>query len=347
MPSLAPLALTMGDPAGIGPDITLAAWRARTERALPAFVVYADANILQARATALGFSVPIQVVASPERAAAAFRDALPVIQVGNAFQITPGVPSSANAPITLAAIDQAAAAVMEGQARALVTNPIAKSVLYEAGFRHPGHTEYLAHLAQRHSGLVAPVVPVMMLVASELKVVPATIHIPLADVPRVLTADLLRRTIEIAISSLQRDFAIAQPRIAVAGLNPHAGENGTIGREDQDLIAPVIVKLREQGFHVTGPHSADTLFHPAARARYDAVVAMYHDQALIPIKTLAFDRGVNVTLGLPFVRTSPDHGTAFNIAGTGTASAESLIQALLLADQMASARAANARHPAP
>jgi 4-hydroxythreonine-4-phosphate dehydrogenase len=255
--------------------------------------------------------------------------------------IAPGQPSAASAKATIAAIDQATAAVMAGGARALVTNPIAKHVLYAAGFRHPGHTEYLAHLALvAHPG--DTIVPVMLLASRSvdpgLRVVPATIHIPLADVTSALTAASLATTIRITHAALKSDFGIANPRIAVAGLNPHAGEGGTIGQEEATLIAPVIAALKGEGLNVTGPHSADTLFHAAARTGYDAVVAMYHDQALIPIKTLAFDTGVNITLGLPFVRTSPDHGTAFDIAGTGKASPESFIQALLFADEMATLR---------
>jgi 4-hydroxythreonine-4-phosphate dehydrogenase len=339
---LAPLAVSMGDPAGIGPDITLMAWMARQARQIPPFALYGDSTVLRARAKALNILVPIQEIESLATAAETFAHALPVIGGALAGPIAPGQPSAASASATIAAIDQATAAAMSGSARALVTNPIAKHVLYAAGFRHPGHTEYLAHLAQAsHPG--ETIVPVMMLASRSvepgLRVVPATIHIPLADVPNALTAASLATTIRITHVALRSDFGIATPRIAVAGLNPHAGERGTIGTEETTLIAPVIAALKSEGLNVTGPHSADTLFHAAARTGYDAVVAMYHDQALIPIKTLAFDSGVNITLGLPFVRTSPDHGTAFDIAGTGKASPESLIQALLLADEMATLRA--------
>ena len=242
----------------------------------------------------------------------------------------------------IGAIDAATAAVMAGAARAVVTNPIAKSVLYAAGFSHPGHTEYLAALAERaHPG--ARCTPVMMLASDELRVVPLTVHVPVAAVPRLITAALIDATVRTTHAALQSDFAIAAPRIAVAGLNPHAGEHGSIGTEDRDVIAPAVVKLRRDGLDVTGPHSADTLFHAAARTGYDVVIAMYHDQALIPLKTLAFDSGVNVTLGLPFVRTSPDHGTAFDIAGQGKASPESLIAALRLADTLSTRRAATLR----
>lgn len=331
-----PLALTMGDPAGIGPDITLMAWTQRRALGLAQFVVYADARVLAERAAVLELEVPILSLTTPDEAVRAFDHALPVADCGTCGAIEAGKPSTANAAATIAAIDLATADVMAGKARALVTNPIAKSVLYAAGFRHPGHTEYLAYLAGR-AEIGRRIVPVMMLACDTLRVVSATIHIPLAAVPAALTRELLIETIEITAEGLRRDFAIAQPRIAVCGLNPHAGENGTIGMQERDLIGPVVAELAARGLCVTGPHSADTLFHAAARARYDAAVCMYHDQALIPIKTLAFDEGVNVTLGLPFVRTSPDHGTAFDIAGTGKASASSLIAALRMAEAIARA----------
>ncbi len=250
----------------------------------------------------------------------------------------PGCPSPDHAAAIIGAIDLATQAVQSGTARAMVTNPIAKSVLYAAGFGFPGHTEYLAHLAEQ-GGRTRPVRPVMMIASATLNVVPVTVHIPLADVPAALSASVLRETILITHAALMTDFGIARPRLAVAGLNPHAGESGTIGHEERDMILPVIADLKARGIDVTGPHSADTLFHAAARARYDVAIAMYHDQALIPIKTLAFDTGVNVTLGLPFIRTSPDHGTAFDIAGTGASSPSSLIEAILLADRMATSRA--------
>jgi 4-hydroxythreonine-4-phosphate dehydrogenase len=231
----------------------------------------------------------------------------------------------------LQSIETAVGLVMDGQACAVVTNPIAKATLASAGFAHPGHTEFLAALAERHRP-AERFHPVMMLAAEEVRVVPLTIHIPLSEVPRAVTRELIRRTVHVV------DRAFVRPRIAVAGLNPHAGESGMIGREDVDVIAPAIAELKAEGVDIRGPLPADTMFHAAARSRYDVAIAMYHDQALIPIKTLAFDRGVNVTLGLPFVRTSPDHGTAFDIAGRGVASPESLIQALLMAGTMAAER---------
>lgn len=339
---LAPLALSIGEPAGIGPDIALMAWQARQARLLPSFAVFGDPDVLRMRAKALNLLVPVHEIASLATAADTFAHALPVMAGPSAGEVIAGQPNSGSARATITAIDAAAAAVMAGSARALVTNPIAKHVLYAAGFQHPGHTEYLAHLARAaHPG--ETIVPVMMLASRALdpalRVVPATIHIALAAVPNALTAAHIATTIRITHAALKSDFGIANPRIAVTGLNPHAGEGGTIGDEELTIIAPVIAALAAEGLAITGPHSADTLFHAAARSRYDGVVAMYHDQALIPIKTLAFDSGVNVTLGLPFVRTSPDHGTAFDIAGTGKASPESLIQALLMADEMATLRA--------
>jgi 4-hydroxythreonine-4-phosphate dehydrogenase len=236
----------------------------------------------------------------------------------------------------IAAIEAATAAVAAGHASAIVTAPISKETLYATGFPFPGHTEFLAELAARHRpGQTFH--PVMMLACDQLRVVPLTIHIPLQDVPGRITADLLTSTARILAADLTRYFGLARPRIAIAGLNPHAGEGGTIGREEVEVIAPAIARLRGEGLDIAGPLSADTMFHAAARARYDAAICMYHDQAHLPIKTLAFDEGVNVTLGLPFVRTSPDHGTAFDIAGTGKARPDSFIAALRLAAKMAAA----------
>lgn len=297
------------------------------------FCFYGDAAALTERASALRFDVAIEVIASASQAARIFGSALPVLHAPLATPSMAGHPATANAGATIASITRAVADVARGVARAVVTNPIAKSVLYGAGFKHPGHTEYLGALATQHWPGHS-VQAVMMLACDALKVVPLTIHVPLTSVPALITAELIASTVRIIDAALKRDFAIASPRIAVAGLNPHAGEDGTIGREDCDVIAPALAALRLEGFDVTGPLPADTMFHAAARATYDAALCMYHDQALIPIKTLAFDEGVNVTLGLPFVRTSPDHGTAFGIAGDGIASAKSLIEALKLADRM-------------
>lgn len=331
-----PLAVSMGDPAGIGIDITLTAWMAREARQLPSFVLFGCPKALSERAEQLGLSVPVVEVRSPAEGAAHFESALPVMALA-AGATTAGQPSPVSAGATIAAIESAVAAVLSGDAAAIVTNPIAKSVLYEAGFRYPGHTEFLAHLANQ-AFPQSPARAVMMLACDELRVVPLTIHIPLSAVPQSVSKASILETVRVTHEALRRDFGIAHPRIAVCGLNPHAGENGRIGREEIDVIAPALDALRVEGFLVSGPHSADTLFHAVAREAYDAAVCMYHDQALIPIKTLAFDRGVNVTLGLPFVRTSPDHGTAFGIAGSGTASPESFIAACLMARDMSARR---------
>jgi len=334
----APLAVSMGDPAGIGIEIAIRAWLQRSASVIPPFALYADPATVAARASLIGANAPLQICADLSSAAAAFSARLPVVSVPLAAPCFAGRPAPLNAPATIASIDAATAAVIAGHAAALVTCPIAKSVLYASGFRHPGHTEYLAHLAAGPAGVPA-VRPVMMLAGGGLRVVPLTIHVPLADVPRLVTGDGLLAVVRIVAAALESDFGIARPRIAVAGLNPHAGESGTIGHEDSSVIAPAIALLQAEGIAVTGPHPADTLFHAEARARYDAAVAMYHDQALIPVKTLAFDTGVNITLGLPFVRTSPDHGTAFDIAGQGSASPASFIEALRLAAGMARQRA--------
>ncbi|MDX2258537.1 MAG: 4-hydroxythreonine-4-phosphate dehydrogenase PdxA [Hyphomicrobiaceae bacterium] len=328
-----PLAVSMGDPAGIGLDIILAAWLQRGELALPAFVAFASVAALSERARLLGLDVPLHTISRVIEASAAVARGLPVIDTPAGAPVTPGRPQPATAPATLAAIDAAVAAVARGEARAVVTAPIAKSVLYAAGFGHPGHTEYLGALSRRHWP-DQPASPVMMLASDDLRVVPVTIHVPLSAVPALLTADAIETTIRITAAELQKRFSIARPRIAVAGLNPHAGESGTMGSEEIEIIAPAIARLCADGLDVRGPLPADTMFHAAARSRYDVAIAMYHDQGLVPLKTLAFDRAVNVTLGLPFVRTSPDHGTAFDIAGTGRADPASFIAALRMADRM-------------
>jgi 4-hydroxythreonine-4-phosphate dehydrogenase len=331
-----PLALTQGDPAGIGPEITLRAWMALREAGEAPFFVLSDPGHLEAAASRLGLPVPVAAV-TPATAAAAFADALPVVPLSSPVAIEPGRPDPATAAGTIEAIDRAVAAVRDGEAAAIVTNPIAKHVLYAAGFRHPGHTEYLAALAGR-PGEPAPRA-VMMLWSETLAVVPVTIHIALAEVPGRLDTALIVETGRIVARDLAARFGIERPRLALAGLNPHAGEGGAMGLEDREVVAPAIRQLQAEGIAATGPHPADTLFHPRARAAYDCALCMYHDQALIPIKTIAFDDGVNVTLGLPFIRTSPDHGTAFDIAGRGIARPDSLIAALRLAGRL-SARSA-------
>jgi 4-hydroxythreonine-4-phosphate dehydrogenase len=326
-----PLALTLGEPAGIGPDITLKAWQRRGELRLPPFYLLGDPAFLAQRAQLLGLDVPITEVA-PEGATQAFADALPVVPTGVPTTAQPRRPDATSAEAAIASIRQAVADVRAGRAAAVVTNPIAKSVLYRAGFRHPGHTEFLAELAAE-AGTVPQ--PVMMLWSPLLAVVPVTIHLPLREAIEQLSGPLITSTVRIVAASLKRQFGIPRPRIAISGLNPHAGEDGTLGTEDDAIIAPAIATLRNEGLDVRGPLPADTMFHEAARKTYDCAICMYHDQALIPIKTLAFDEGVNVTLGLPFIRTSPDHGTAFDIAGTGRANPTSLIAALQLAARMA------------
>lgn len=333
-----PLAVSMGDPAGIGPEITLRAWLERSDRGLAPFVVFGDKEMLGERARQFGLAVPIVAVASASEAVDAFGSALPVLHAPLNVRARPGAPDPENKLAIIGAIEAASAAVMDGDASAIITNPIAKHVVRDDNFPFPGHTEFLAALAGQHFGKAYR--PVMMLASHELRVVPLTVHTALASVPKMITRELIFETVRTAYTSLKTDFGITGPRIAVTGLNPHAGEEGTMGREEIEVIAPAIADLRAEGLPVTGPHPADTLFHAAARRNYDAVVAMYHDQALIPLKTLAFDEGVNVTLGLPFVRTSPDHGTAFDIAGKGRASATSLIAALKLASAIAAARTA-------
>jgi len=331
-----PLALTLGEPAGIGPDLTLALWTARKARGVPAFIAIGDPALLASRARLLKLDIPLAECA-PEEAAARFADALPVFPTKEAATASPGKPDRTSAPAARAAIDRAVGLASTGKVSAIVTNPIAKSVLYEAGFEFPGHTEYLAHLAAR-GGASVPL-PVMMIWCEELAVVPVTIHVPLKDVPALLNADLIVETGRIVARELAQRFGIARPRLAVCGLNPHAGEEGRLGREEIEIIGPAIARLVKEGIAAGGPYPADTLFHPEARKRHDAVIGMYHDQVLAPIKTIAFDRAVNVTLGLPFVRTSPDHGTAFDLAGTGRANPASLLAALKLAERLAATEA--------
>jgi 4-hydroxythreonine-4-phosphate dehydrogenase len=329
-----PLALTLGEPAGIGPDITFAAWRRRTELKLPPFYLLGDPDFVAARAKTLAHDVPIAVV-EPAAALAAFRTNLPVVDIGVAVRAKPGHPDETSAPAAIESIRRAVADVEAGRACAVVTNPVAKNVLYRSGFAEPGHTEYLAKLAEKSAG--TPIHPVMMLWSPELAVVPVTIHLPLKNIFAKLTTELIAETGRIVDRDLRQRFGIARPRLVLAGLNPHAGEDGGLGDEDIAIVRPAVERLLAEGIDARGPIPADSMFHQAARANYDAALAMYHDQALIPIKTLAFDHAVNVTLGLPFVRTSPDHGTAFDIAGTGRADPTSLIAALRLAARLSAA----------
>lgn len=330
----APLALSLGDPAGIGPEITVKAWRALREQG-PAFMVVGDA---QALASAPGVPAPIRVVTGPEEAVRTFAAAIPVLDLPLATPVVAGQPNPANGGAVIRWIETGAGLALSGQVSGLVTAPIAKASLYAAGFRFPGHTEFLADLtaAGAHDG---PRGPVMMLVAADLRVALVTIHSPLAAVPGLLTVEGIVNAGLVTAQALKRDFGIEHPRLVLAGLNPHAGESGTIGREEIDVLEPAVRSLADLGVAIRGPLPADSLFHAEARAAYDAVLCLYHDQALIPVKMLDFWGGVNVTLGLPIVRTSPDHGTGFDIAGRGLARPDSLIAAIRLAAQIA------ARHP--
>jgi 4-hydroxythreonine-4-phosphate dehydrogenase len=326
-----PLVLTMGEPAGIGGDIALASWLRRAE-GLPAFALIDDPARLAALARRLGHAVPIRAIETLAEVEAVWPSALPVLPHALAVPVEPGRLDPTNAPAVIGAIEKAVALVRAGDAGALVTNPIQKQTLYQAGFRHPGHTEFLAELAGPGT------VPVMMLACPELRVVPVSVHLSLRRAAETLETRHIVEAGRITAAALRRDFGIAAPRLAVAGLNPHAGEGGALGREDIEIVTPAVEALRAEGIAAFGPLSADTMFHQKARATYDAALCMYHDQALIPIKTIDFEGGVNVTLGLPFIRTSPDHGTALDIAGTGKASPVSLIAALRLAATMAAAR---------
>jgi 4-hydroxythreonine-4-phosphate dehydrogenase len=333
MVSSLPLALTLGEPAGIGPDIALMAWQRRAPGS--AFVVIGNAECLARRASLLGLEVPIAVIAAPDEAIAAFGTALPVLDRPLEGQGLPGKLDPAAAPAVVGAIEAAAAMALDGRVAGMVTSPIHKDALYRTGFAHQGHTDFLAHIA-REAGQAAE--PVMMLSAGSFRTVPLTVHIPLKEVAGAISEDLILRQARVVARDLSRLLG-RTPRLAVAGLNPHAGENGAIGTEERDVIAPAIARLRAEGLDVTGPLSADTLFHDEVRGNFDVFVCMYHDQALIPVKTVGFHEGVNTTLGLPFVRTSPDHGTALGLAGTGKANPSSLIAALDLARQLAVAKA--------
>jgi 4-hydroxythreonine-4-phosphate dehydrogenase len=327
-----PLALTLGEPAGIGPDLALSVWRRHTELDVPPFYLVADPDFLKSRAERLGLDVPVAAV-TPRTAVAAFGSALPVVAIDGPVTAAPGRPDRSSAPAAVASIRRAVADVMAGSAAAIVTNPVAKNVLYNWGFAEPGHTEFLATLVHEATGKTLR--PVMMLWSPELAVVPVTIHLPLKEIFKQLSVELVVETGRIVARDLARRFGLAHPRLAIAGLNPHAGEEGTLGEEDGVIVAPAVARLVAEGIDARGPLPADSLFHAQARATYDVALCMYHDQALIPIKTLAFDHAVNVTLGLPFVRTSPDHGTAFDIAGTGRADPTSLVAALRLAARLA------------
>lgn len=330
--SPSPLAITMGEPAGIGGELTLRAWQDRDTAGLPAFLCIDNPDRLRHLAAKLGWTIPIAEITAPSDAVSLFPTALPVLPLPLAETVIPGKLNVANAAPVLSAIETAVDLVRNGGASAVVTNPIHKSVLYEGGFRHPGHTEFLAELAgPGHRS-------VMMLACDQLRVVPITVHVSLRRAAETLTRDLIIETARITHAGLKQDFGIQSPRLAFAGLNPHAGEDGSMGDEEINIIGPAIQQLREEGIECIGPLSADTMFHEEARAQYDVALCMYHDQALIPIKTLDFHGGTNITLGLPFIRTSPDHGTALGLAGTGKANPTSFFNALKQAAVMAAHR---------
>ncbi len=324
--ALKPLALTMGDPAGIGGEVAAKAWRILAADFAPGFAIIADPFWVG------GLDVPMAVIRSLDQVADVFGAALPVLALPLPEIARPGRPDPANAPAVIASIERAVRLAQAGEASAVVTNPISKAVLYQAGFPHPGHTEFLGHLTGG--------APVMMLACPQLRVVPVTVHVSLRRALEGVTTAAIVRVARATAAALRRDFGIAAPRLAVAGLNPHAGEGGAMGAEEAEVIAPAVAALRAEGIDATGPYPPDTLFTDAARPTYDAAICMYHDQALIPLKTLDMAGGVNVTLGLPIIRTSPDHGTAFGIAGQGRADPGSLVAALRLAAELAERRAA-------
>lgn len=329
--ALPPLAISMGDPAGCGPQITGEAWKALHQSPGHAFYVIGDASL---------YDVPVAMISHPADAASVFGSALPIMPLKSRLQgVVRGTPDASMASGILESIERATLHVLSGDAAGVITNPISKAVLYSAGFNHPGHTEFLSAICEREKGEAFP--PVMMLVGGGLRVALATIHVPLLDVPRHLTPSHLRQVTQITCAALKQDFGLNAPRIALTGLNPHAGENGTIGTEERDIINPLARTLRSEGMDVTDARSADTVFAEMRDGRFDAVIAMTHDQGLIPVKTLDFWGGVNTTLGLPIIRTSPDHGTAYDAARDGTAKPDSLIAAIRLASEMAANRLQN------
>jgi 4-hydroxythreonine-4-phosphate dehydrogenase len=333
-PALSPLAVSLGDPAGIGPELIALAWSQRKALCLPAFMVAGGANVLQAAAATRGLDLPVALITDPRSAAEAFSDALPVLAATGDGLYRPGQPDQAGAALALHSLQFATTLARSGAASGIITGPVAKSALAQVGFTFPGQTEFLAHACD-----VDEEGAVMLLAGPSLKTVPLTVHCALADVSSLLTADLILRRCRVIAAAMARDFGLERPHLALAGLNPHAGEKGRMGGEELAVIAPAIAQLQAEGINASGPHPADTLFAPHKRSTYDVAVAMYHDQALVPLKTLDFDNGVNMTLGLPIVRTSPDHGTAFDIAGQGVARPDSLIAAIRLAAESATHRA--------
>nr|WP_298897554.1 4-hydroxythreonine-4-phosphate dehydrogenase PdxA [uncultured Altererythrobacter sp.] len=331
-----PLAISLGDPSGIGPEIIVRAWRQRAEAGLEPFAVIGGGEVLRAAAELLAVDCPIAQIGSLSQASSVFDSALPVLgdQDGTYH---PGAPNTEGAKLALSSLEQATKLAVDGMASAVVTAPIAKKLLEEVGFQHPGQTEFLAAACGLPDNA-----SVMMLAGPSLRTVPLTVHCPLADVAGLISTGLIATRGRIVAAALKRDFGIENPRIAVTGLNPHAGEDGKFGSEDRDIIAPAVAQLVAEGIAATGPHPADALFSPHSRSGFDAALCMYHDQALIPVKALDFDQGVNVTLGLPIIRTSPDHGTAFDIAGKGIADPGAMIAAIRMAGEMAQRRGANA-----
>ncbi|XCE18266.1 4-hydroxythreonine-4-phosphate dehydrogenase PdxA [Candidatus Liberibacter asiaticus] len=331
MDEFLPLILTQGDPAGIGPDISLKAWASRQITAIPPFIYIGDVDVLNARAKQLNLSVPLYET-DCKNAVSIFKKALPIISSPCGAKIVTGTPNPQTASSTIANIEKAVSLTLSGQALAIVTNPIAKFLLYQEKFKFPGHTEFLAELAKKNTGITFK--PVMMLSGPQLRTVPVTIHIPIADICRILSTKRIIETSDTVYNAMKKYFGINNPRIAISGLNPHAGENATIGIEEKNIIIPAITYLRNDNKNIIGPRPADSMFHHSARQCYDVAICIYHDQALIPIKTLDFNQTVNITLGLPFVRTSPDHGTAFDIAGSSLTQEESLVSALKIAAQL-------------
>ena len=325
-----PLAVSLGDPAGIGPEIVAKAWAARGARSLPPFFAIGDPQ-----SVARVWSGPVAVIDSPEAAAHVFDRALPVLVIESEDTIVPGQPDPAGARCALRSLELAVDLTISGAVAALVTGPVSKAQLYAIGFRHPGQTEFVADRCG-----VATADAVMMLAGPGLRVVPMTTHVPLHEVPALLTEELIVTKVRATLHGLRTLFGIDRPRLALAGLNPHAGENGAIGREEIAVMIPAVENLRAEGIGIAGPLAADTMFHPRARARYDAALCAYHDQALVPLKTLFFDDGVNITLGLPIVRTSPDHGTAFALAGRNEAEPGAMIAAIAMAAETSARRAA-------
>ena len=333
--TLRPLAISLGDPSGIGPEIVGKAWSAREEAGLAPFFAIGDAG-----SVGMHWTGPVARINAPDEAESVFDRALPVLHVSDCGPIVPGTPTTEGARCSLAALELATGLTRSGATAALVTGPVSKSALYAIGFTYPGQTEFIAERCG-----VSRDNAVMMLAGPTLRVVPVTTHLALADVPANLNIERIVAKARTTARGLTRDYGIDHPRLAVAGLNPHAGEEGALGREEIDIIAPAVELLRAEGIDAFGPLAPDALFHPRARATYDAAICMYHDQALIPLKALHFDEGVNITLGLPVVRTSPDHGTAFALAGRNIANPGAMISAIRVAAEAAAARAASCLQP--